>query len=96
MAVIGIGIDLVDIERVDRLLSGKGERALRRLFTERELAYVGARAHPIRHHAVRLADLPRIHGDPLDRILVAQALVEGLPLVTSDRRLPAYGIEVIW
>ena len=47
-------------------------------------------------HAVRLADLPRIHGDPLDRILVAQAQVEGLPLVTADARLRAYGVEVIW
>lgn len=47
-------------------------------------------------HAVRLADLPRIHGDPLDRILVAQAQVEGLPLVTADPRFRAYGVEVIW
>ena len=37
-----------------------------------------------------------IHGDPFDRMLVAQALVEGLPIVSSNRRLSAYGVAVIW
>ena len=42
--IVGIGIDLVDVARARRLLEGKGERALARLCTEREAAYV--RAHP--------------------------------------------------
>lgn len=42
--ILGIGIDLVDVARARRLLDGKGERALARLCTEREAAYV--RAHP--------------------------------------------------
>jgi holo-[acyl-carrier protein] synthase len=55
MAVVGVGLDMVEIARVERLLTGKGERALHRLFTERELAYTSRRAQPARHHAVRLA-----------------------------------------
>jgi PIN domain nuclease of toxin-antitoxin system len=36
------------------------------------------------------------HKDPFDRMLVAQAGVEGLPIVSSDRKLARYGVEVIW
>ncbi len=66
-------------------------------FIEEKRALLGLEILPVENrHAVRLATLPRIHGDPLDRILVAQAQVEGLPLVTADGRLRAYGVEVIW
>ena len=53
--IAGIGIDLVDIARVDRLLDSKGERALRRLFTADEIAYALGRALPAQHLAARLA-----------------------------------------
>lgn len=53
--IAGIGIDLVDIARVDRLLNAKGERALRRLFTADEVAYALARPLPAQHLAARLA-----------------------------------------
>ena len=53
--IAGIGIDLVDISRVDRLLDAKGERALRRLFTADEVSYALARALPAQHLAARLA-----------------------------------------
>ena len=53
--IAGIGIDLVDIARVDRLLDAKGDRALRRLFTANEVAYALARALPAQHLAARLA-----------------------------------------
>jgi PIN domain nuclease of toxin-antitoxin system len=39
--------------------------------------------------------LPRIHDDPFDRMLVAQAKAEGLAPVTADGRLTAYGASVI-
>lgn len=45
-------------------------------------------------HAVALAALPPIHGDPVDRMLVAQALVEPLALLTSDQVLAAYPATV--
>ena len=53
--ISGVGIDLVDIARVDRLLDSKGERALRRLFTADEVAYALARPLPAQHLAARLA-----------------------------------------
>ena len=47
-------------------------------------------------HAEELERLPRHHGDPFDRMLVAQARVEGATLVTHDRAFEPYGIPVIW
>ena len=47
-------------------------------------------------HAEALAGLPPHHGDPFDRVLVAQARVEGATLVTHDRALAPYGGAVIW
>jgi PIN domain nuclease of toxin-antitoxin system len=41
-------------------------------------------------HAVAVAGLPALHKDPFDRLLAAQALSEGLTLLTTDRRLKAY------
>jgi len=43
-------------------------------------------------HVELAAGLPYHHRDPFDRLLVAQALVEGLILVTSDKRLADYGV----
>jgi holo-[acyl-carrier protein] synthase len=53
--IVGIGVDLVDIARVDKLLDAKGDRALRRLFTTDEVAYALARPLPAQHLAARLA-----------------------------------------
>jgi PIN domain nuclease of toxin-antitoxin system len=47
-------------------------------------------------HAEELERLPRHHGDPFDRVLVAQARVEGATIVTHDRALEAYGVPIIW
>lgn len=41
-------------------------------------------------HCLGLSGLPAIHGDPFDRILIAQALAEGMMLLTADRRIAAY------
>jgi PIN domain nuclease of toxin-antitoxin system len=41
-------------------------------------------------HAVAVDGLPDIHKDPFDRILVAQAMIEGITLLTSDKRLTQY------
>jgi PIN domain nuclease of toxin-antitoxin system len=41
-------------------------------------------------HAINVDHLPSIHKDPFDRILVAQATVEGVTLLTNDRRLVGY------
>ena len=43
-----------------------------------------------------LADLPPIHRDPFDRLLVAQARREGLTLVTADETVPSYPVPTLW
>ena len=53
--IVGVGLDLVDIERVQRLVNAKGDRVLRRLFTEAEVRYASVRTHPARHLAARIA-----------------------------------------
>jgi PIN domain nuclease of toxin-antitoxin system len=47
-------------------------------------------------HALRLADLPEVHRDPFDRMLVAQALEEDLAVITGDRQVASYPIRVLW
>lgn len=47
-------------------------------------------------HAAAVERLPFHHRDPFDRLLVAQALVEGLPIVTRDRVFRKYGAKVVW
>jgi PIN domain nuclease of toxin-antitoxin system len=42
------------------------------------------------------AQLPMHHRDPFDRMLVAQASVEGIPIVSHDAALDAYGVSRIW
>lgn len=53
--IVGIGIDLVEVERMRLLLERKGERALRRLFTEGERAYAATHPEPARQLAARAA-----------------------------------------
>jgi PIN domain nuclease of toxin-antitoxin system len=48
-------------------------------------------------HAFRLFDLPTHHPDPFDRQIIAQALVENVPVVTPDEAFNLYqGLKVIW
>ena len=46
-------------------------------------------------HALRAGTLPRHHRDPFDRMLVAQAQIEGLALVSADAKLAAYEVELL-
>ncbi len=46
-------------------------------------------------HADRLRDLPLLHRDPFDRMLVAQALVEDAVLVTADRAVRQYAVQTV-
>ena len=47
-------------------------------------------------HVAALPELPAIPGDPFDRMLVAQALVEDLDLVTGDEAIRQYPIRTVW
>jgi PIN domain nuclease of toxin-antitoxin system len=46
-------------------------------------------------HSLAAATLPRHHGDPFDRMLIAQAQLEGLTIVTRDPAFRAYGIDIL-
>ena len=47
-------------------------------------------------HLRRYAPLPQHHKDPFDRMMIAQALAENIPIVTRDRIFASYGVQVIW
>jgi len=47
-------------------------------------------------HAARAGALPSRHADPFDRMLVAQAELEDLTLVTHDRRMESHGVAILW
>lgn len=46
--------------------------------------------------AIAAGALPRHHGDPFDRMLVAQAMALGCPIVTQDPKIARYPVETIW
>jgi PIN domain nuclease of toxin-antitoxin system len=47
-------------------------------------------------HAIRAGGLPIHHKDPFDRMLIAQAQVEGMSIATPDRAFAAYDVELFW
>lgn len=47
-------------------------------------------------HVLRAGALPEIHADPFDRLLIAQAQLEGLPILTSDPAIARYEVETVW
>ena len=55
VTVIGVGIDLVDLERIRTLLASKGDRALARFFSDRERQYLASRPDATGHAAARIA-----------------------------------------
>jgi PIN domain nuclease of toxin-antitoxin system len=57
---------------------------------------LGVTPVPVDHrHAAAVAELPRIHGDPFDRMLVAQAQALGVPILTADEAIARYDVEVL-
>ncbi len=52
---------------------------------------------PIRYeHILQVEALPHHHGDPFDRLLIAQAITELLPILTHDQKLSLYPVKLIW
>jgi PIN domain nuclease of toxin-antitoxin system len=63
----------------------------------RAMELVAARVLPIRaSHVTALAGLPMFHKDPFDRILIAQAIAEGVDFVTNDEPLSRYSVRTVW
>jgi PIN domain nuclease of toxin-antitoxin system len=67
------------------------------ILVPRETARLGLHWLPVNfHHALFVYGLPTHHGDPFDRMLVAQAMVEGLTLITADRDVQSYSAPLLW
>jgi PIN domain nuclease of toxin-antitoxin system len=68
-----------------------------RKWMEKAFADLGLALLPVTvEYAERQATLPAHHKDPFDRMIIAQALVEGVDVVCSDAAFDAYGITRVW
>jgi PIN domain nuclease of toxin-antitoxin system len=47
-------------------------------------------------HLDRIENLPQLHGDPFDRLIISQALVENLAIITRDSIIPKYDVKTVW
>lgn len=47
-------------------------------------------------HLIKVAELPFYHKDPFDRLIISQAIIENIPIISSDNYLKKYGINIIW
>ncbi len=47
-------------------------------------------------HALQVVNLPDLHKDPFDRIIIAQSQVEKMPILTSDSQIKRYSVDIIW
>jgi PIN domain nuclease of toxin-antitoxin system len=47
-------------------------------------------------HAIRAGSLPGPHKDPFDRMLIAQAIAENVPIISNDKALDGYGAQRLW
>jgi len=66
-------------------------------FIPRHVTQNGFEILPIRFtHALAVADLPPVHRDPFDRLLIAQAISEGLAILTGDSEIEKYHVNIIW
>ena len=75
---------------------GQGKLELPEGFVE-ELDELGYETLGIENrHLAEYRELPMHHRDPLDRLLVAQAKAEGIPLATCDPEIAKYGTAVVW
>ena len=68
-----------------------------RVWMNQALADLGATLLPITvEYADAQAALPKHHGDPFDRLLIAQSLIESIPIVGLDAAFDSYGVRRLW
>jgi PIN domain nuclease of toxin-antitoxin system len=68
-----------------------------RTYIPNALARTGFELLPISlAHATAVESLPRHHKDPFDRLLIAQAMIEGLPVISMDAAFDPYGLSRLW
>lgn len=86
--LLDTSVALVALRSLEQLSPTLGEP---RLGWSDAVENLAARILPVRpEHVAALSGLPPIHKDPLDRMLIAQAIVKGLVLVASHREIPKY------
>lgn len=67
------------------------------IFIPEQLELNAIEALPVQMgHALHVYQLPSHHRDPFDRLLIAQAQLEKLPILTADSQISRYPVEVIW
>ena len=47
-------------------------------------------------HLNQLKNLPKIHNDPFDRLIICQSIAENIPILTHDEKIPLYPVKTIW
>ena len=107
--IVGIGLDLMEIERVSRMVTLNEDRALKRLFTFREVDYASRHPHPARHYAARLAAkeaaYKALSGNDLARAISWKDIEvvireDGQPLLEfhghAKRRATELGVTRVW
>lgn len=66
------------------------------MYVPQRIRSTGVISLPVEHsHALAVAELPHHHRDPFDRLLIAQAQLEGVPIITGDPFLERYEVNVI-
>ncbi|MGC7846518.1 type II toxin-antitoxin system VapC family toxin [Desulforudis sp. 1088] len=66
-------------------------------FIAEQLVINGIDSLPVQmRHALHIHTLPPLHQDPFDRMLIAQAQLEDLPILTADPQIAQYRVEVLW
>lgn len=67
------------------------------IFIAEQMASNAIQSLPVQvSHALHVFNLPYLHNDPFDRIIIAQAQLEKLPVITSDSLISQYKIDIIW
>ncbi len=66
-------------------------------YVPNRMTLLGLRALQITHsHALAVSELPKHHGDPFDRLLIAQARSERMTLMTADSLCAKYPVDILW
>jgi PIN domain nuclease of toxin-antitoxin system len=66
-------------------------------YIREEMKAYGMELLPVRYeHILQMEQLPLYHSDPFDRLLIAQAIAEFMPILTHDSEFPRYPVKLIW
>ena len=79
-------------QSIGKLQLGVTIPRLESLCIERNIQILGLRSTAIE----QIKGLPHIHGDPFDRILIAQAQTENMVIITCDKIIPQYPVRTVW